>query len=438
MSIVLRNATTGEVKKIERIIRKGEVAVTMKNRTIGSRFVVNNSKYIHVVGPDTFAPNEGWVFASAERGARAPKAPSTATEPKAPKAPGKKVGRIAKKSEPKAPSTEPEPKSAEPLTITPAPKSLVADALRKKYGNLGGDIYQAVAETVSPVDSATVEKIAETVFAKYAESTPKAAALVAKKAAKAGKKEYYCKDFEDILLDVKDGYHVYLYGAAGSGKSHTAEQIAERLGLDFYAQTTIQFAHDVRGYGDAGGNFVPTPFYYAFAKGGLYFQDEYDRSFPEAAIVLNSALANGWYDFPVIGRVVAHPNFRFMAAGNTKMNGADDQYVTGQVQDASGRDRMAAYYECEYNHDVELNAIAKGDTALVAFVEDVRNAIKKADITHIVSYRATAYMVNRQSNKGATLVRNTFKGLNTDDIRIIYGGLANKDNVWAKAMKGIC
>ena len=138
-----------------------------------------------------------------------------------------------------------------------------------------------------------------------------------------------------MLNDVRDGYNIYLYGAAGSGKSHTAEQIADALGLAFYGQTTIQFAHDVRGYGDAGGNFVDTPFFKAFAHGGLYFQDEYDRSNTEAAIVLNSALANGWYDFPVIGRVNAHPDFRFMAAGNTLMTGADEEYVSGQVQDAS-------------------------------------------------------------------------------------------------------
>ena len=153
--------------------------------------------------------------------------------------------------------------------------------------------------------------------------------------------------------------------------------------------------------------------------------------------MLNTALANGYYDFPVVGRVKAHPNFRFMAAGNTKMKGADESYVTGQVIDASSRDRFGAFYECEYNHEVELNAIAKGDKETVDFVEDVRKAIKTCGITHIVSYRATAYMIVRKKNMAKTLIRNTFKGLETDDVRMIYNALRNKSNAWAKAMATI-
>ena len=244
----------------------------------------------------------------------------------------------------------------------------------------------------------------------------------------------FCDEFEDIVQDVNDGFYPYLWGAAGCGKTHTAEQVAKALGLTFYCQTTIQFAHDVRGYGDAAGNYVPTPFYKAFSEGGLYFQDEYDRSYPEAAIVLNTALANGYYDFPVIGRVQAHPKFRFMAAGNTRMTGADEEYVSGQVQDASSRDRVI-YYEMHYDRHVELPCIANGDEELVDFVEDVRQSMAAARISHVVSYRETRYMAARSDRKAKALVRSTFKGLERDAMRIIYGGLQNKQNAWAKALK---
>ena len=246
----------------------------------------------------------------------------------------------------------------------------------------------------------------------------------------------FCADFEDIVKDVAEGFYPYLWGAAGCGKTHTAEQVAKALGLEFYPQTTILFAHDVRGYGDAAGNYVPTSFYKAFAFGGLYYQDEYDRSNAEASIVLNTALANGYYDFPVVGRVKAHENFRFMAAGNTRMLGADEQYVSGHVQDASSRDRVI-YYEMGYDRRVELPVIAQGDKTLVNFVEDVRNAIKECRIIHVVSYRETRYMKAREDNKEKALVRSTFKGLEKDAIRLIYGSLSDKSNAWAKAMSNI-
>ena len=279
-----------------------------------------------------------------------------------------------------------------------------------------------------------------------AEELSKLVAADAKKAAKvidAAKKnnnkrdEVYCAKFQRIVAKVSRGNNVYLYGPAGSGKSHTAEQVADALGLDFYGQTTIQFAHDVRGYGDAGGNFQETPFFKAFCYGGLYFQDEYDRSNAEAAIVLNSALANGWYDFPIVGRVEAHPNFRFMAAGNTLMTGADEEYVTGQEIDASSRDRFAYFFEVDYSNEVELR-IAHGNENIVSFVEDVRQAIKQTGIKHVVSYRATAAMIDEVENENdltACCEESIFKALDVDARREIYERLNNKSNVWAKALK---
>ena len=287
------------------------------------------------------------------------------------------------------------------------------------------------------VHLASVRRIVAEELAKYAQQQPQKAAKLAVVAAKnGGKKEYYCKGFKDILEDVADGFYPYLYGAAGCGKSHTAEQVAEKLGLDYYSQTTIQFAHDVKGYGDAGGNYQDTPFYKAFAFGGLYFQDEIDRSQADALIVLNTALANGYYDFPVIGRVEMHPNFRFMGAGNTLMKGAENGYITGNELDPSSRDRFATYYEIGYSHEVELNAIADGDEVLVDFIEQVRRAIKSCNIEHVCSYRATKYMAARKDrNKAAVLKRSTFKGLEVDAIREIYSCLPDKSNPWAEAMR---
>jgi len=380
---------------------------------------------------------DGWVIVKG----RQPK-PTTATgttnepepknEPKKKAAKAKtnkataKVEKVATIDEPKTNANN-EPKNDEPTGANDDAKALMEIIARMKGGNID-------AEAVRELVRATIDEMA----ANDATGNVAKAVKVAKtKATAKNTNEVYCKDFDDIVKDVADGFNVYFFGRAGSGKSHTAEQVARALGLDFYGQTTIQFAHDVRGYGDAGGNFQDTPFFKAFCYGGVYFQDEYDRSNPEAAIVLNSALANGWYDFPIVGRVTAHENFRFIAAGNTQMNGADEEYVTGQVMDASSRDRFATYYEIDYSHDVEMT-IANNDAELVAFVEDVRRAIRETGILHVVSYRATKYMSARKDgNKENVLTRCTFKGLNVDEIRLIYGKLHNTSNVWACAMANV-
>lgn len=448
MAISFKNVTTGEVIAVSNIKNvAGRIFFSVRGKGCGQKFLNRNRCLVwdedHPSGT-WLKIADGWEIVEAPK-ARKPRASKVASPEPAPVAVEPVVS-----AEPTTEPTVEEPASTEPTTATVATALAICGAsadklkksLAKKYGVMAEDILSAACTllqgAISGVtDELEVRKIATSVFAEYAKTEPVKAKLVSKSAHKATTKEYHCKDYDDILKDVADGWNVYLCGAAGSGKTHTAEQIARDLGLDYYTQTTIQFAHDVRGYGDAGGRYIGTPFYEAFSKGGLYFQDEYDRSYAEAAIVLNTALANGYYDFPVVGRVKAHPNFRFMAAGNTMMKGADDQYVTGQVIDASSRDRFGSFYVCEYNHEVELNAIAGGDKELVAFVEDVRKALAKTGVTQIVSYRATAYMHARSTNKSKTLVRNTFKGMETDDIRMVYNALTDKKNEWAKAMATI-
>lgn len=425
MAIKIKSKTSGEVIAISGIRAEGEVILSKPGRNLGQRFF---DKYPMLSrardnedGRTELALNNNWelvVGRTAKDGQ--PKQAKPRTKKPEPKT--EPVPQPEQKSEPEPQPTQPEPK---PQPEEKPKEDSVEETLINSIRALRG----------GAMDEARVREIFKEMLAMYAEESPKQVKLAAKKASGNSEEEVYCQDFDDIVDDISDGFNVYLYGPAGSGKSHTAEQVAERLGLDFYGQTTIQFAHDVRGYGDASGQYQATPFYKAFKFGGLYFQDEYDRSNAEAAIVLNSALANGWYDFPIEGRVEAHPNFRFIAAGNTKMTGPDEEYVTGQEMDASSRDRFATMYKVDYLHKVEMH-IAKGDLEWVSFVEDLRHAIKAAGIQHIASYRATKYAAARKGcDKKKILSRSTLKGLESDEIRLIYGQLADTTSVWAKEMK---
>ena len=262
-------------------------------------------------------------------------------------------------------------------------------------------------------------------------------AKLAKKATSAN--EHHCADFDEICDYVSDGQPVYLYGAAGCGKSHTAEQVANALGLDFYTQSQVLFAHDVKGYGDANGNFQETPFFKAFTKGGLFFIDEMDASAPEALVVLNTAIANRMYDFPVVGNVKAHENFRIIAAGNTALTGADTEYTARAVQDASTINRFA-FFEMSYDKAIELPIMANNDNVLYSFICDLRNAIKETRISLCVSYRQTATLATEKAIKygrDKALKRNVFGGREIDEIRILHEALTDKSNIWAKAMQSL-
>lgn len=248
--------------------------------------------------------------------------------------------------------------------------------------------------------------------------------------------EVVCEDFEEILTYVSKGAPVYLYGAAGCGKSHTARQLADALGLPFYESMQVMFAHDVKGYGDAGGNYQATPFFKAFTEGGVFFLDEVDASAPEALVVLNTAIANRRFDFPIVGNVTAHPNFRVVAAGNTAMTGADVEYVARSVQDAATENRFS-FFEMKYDRRVELPVCAGGDEVLMNFITDLRQAIRAANIIKCVSYRQTKLLADPDLLKFGrvkALRRNVFKGMEADEIRIIYGYLTDTENIWAQAM----
>ena len=88
------------------------------------------------------------------------------------------------------------------------------------------------------------------------------------------------KQLESLLKTVGAGLNVMLTGSAGSGKTHSAEQVATALGLKFYAlsvgaQTSKS---DIVGFIDAGGTYRSTPFRQAYENGGVFVMDEIDAT----------------------------------------------------------------------------------------------------------------------------------------------------------------
>lgn len=246
-----------------------------------------------------------------------------------------------------------------------------------------------------------------------------------------------CKNYRRLCNIISTGKPVYMYGPAGCGKSYTAKQIAEGLGLDYYETSQAMFAHELKGYGDYKGEFVETSFSKAFVKGGLFFLDEVDASAPEALVVLNNAIANRRFDFPVLGNVTAHKDFRVIAAGNTKMTGATLEYTARQIQDTSFKNRFF-FEQCNYDDNIMLQ-IAGGDVEITTFGSDLRRAAHETGISQLFSYRQCEDLATLQEcceGDDAYLLRGSVLQEKTvDDALNLYSHLKNKDNRWAKAMK---
>lgn len=243
------------------------------------------------------------------------------------------------------------------------------------------------------------------------------------------------KAYEDIRDCLECGIPVYLAGPAGAGKNYTVEQIAHEFGWNFYFSNSVQQEYKLTGFIDAGGKFHETEFYKACTDENdcIFFLDEMDASIPEVLILLNAAIANGYFEFPT-GRVNLE-HVHFVAAGNTVGSGADDVYSGRMVIDQATLDRFAII-EFDYDKRVELN-ITKGNTELVNFIHDLRNQAKEKGIRATFSLRCLT-MVTKLEKQGMKLEKiiaiAVMKGLDKDTINTFY---VNPSNKYFRALKEI-
>ena len=245
--------------------------------------------------------------------------------------------------------------------------------------------------------------------------------------------------FQDVLDAVVNrdiiGVAPYLVGPAGTGKTHMCKQIAQELGLDFYMSAKVDDAFGIEGYMDGNGKYNETPFYKAMKFGGVFMFDEMDASDGNAITCFNTASANRFFQFPNGEMVEAHKDFYIIGAGNTFGTGSDSVYVGRNPLDAATLDRFFPI-EIDYDKKLELQ-MADGDSEAVQFVHDLRKAVVKARIStpFVISYRGIKALVAMDKMWGTktAVQRAITKGLDVDNVTIIYGNLKNKDNKYAKA-----
>ena len=191
-----------------------------------------------------------------------------------------------------------------------------------------------------------------------------------------------------LINVVGAGLNVMLTGSAGSGKTHASAQVAEALGLKFYAlsvgaQTSKS---DIVGFIDAGGVYRATPFRQAYEKGGVFVMDEIDAGNSNVLIQINSALSNSICSFPD-KQVKAHKDFHFIATANTYGKGDSIKYVGRNRLDAATLDRFTIFH---WNIDEKVEcAIAGSDTAMYNAITAARSYCERSEIDAMITPRTT-------------------------------------------------
>lgn len=244
--------------------------------------------------------------------------------------------------------------------------------------------------------------------------------------------------YETIKTCMTCGIPVYLVGPAGSGKNFTVEQIANELGWDFYFSNSVQQEYKLTGFIDAGGDFHETEFYKACTSenDSVFFLDEMDASIPEVLVLLNAAIANGYFEFPT-GRVDLK-NVHFVAAGNTVGSGSDEMYTGRMVIDQATLDRFAII-EFGYDTGIEM-LMAENDDDLVDFIHSLRRSADDNGVRATFSCRCIT-MAKKLENAGMPLVEvvkiAVVKGLDKDTIHTLFVKTVNSDNRFAKAFNKV-
>ncbi len=243
------------------------------------------------------------------------------------------------------------------------------------------------------------------------------------------------KIFPKVCKLINMNKPVMLTGPAGTGKNFMVEQIAKALGKNFYYASTITQEYKLTGFIDAEGNYHSTELRRAMEDpdGAIFMLDEIDASIPETLVVINSLLANGYFDFPD-KRVTANEGFRVICAGNTVGLGADMVYTGRNVIDGATLDRFVLV-KMDYDKNIEQSLCP--DEELKSFIYDVRRSAAKNHINCIVGMRCLKYayeMLVNEFDKQDIVSDAIIKGLQEDDINVLRNDL-DSSNSWYKYFK---
>jgi len=165
------------------------------------------------------------------------------------------------------------------------------------------------------------------------------------------------------LLAAKAKQNVMLVGAAGTGKTMLAEQVAALLRVPFgsvsctMGMSESQLTGWLLPIGEHGRfDYVPAPFVTCLQQPSVFLLDEMDAADPNVLMLANSVLSNGFVSIPHKLQnpvVTRHADAILIAGTNTTGSGADDLYTARAALDGSTIDRfypVITDYDEAYEH----------------------------------------------------------------------------------------
>jgi cobaltochelatase CobS len=178
-------------------------------------------------------------------------------------------------------------------------------------------------------------------------------------------------ELKDVVMGIVLNIPTLVWGMHGTGKSTIVEQICARMGrplLRVQHTDTTEEAHIVGQMVVRNGatEFDYGPLAEAMNKGWVYMADEYDFAHP-AVIAVYQAVLEGKplyiKEAPPAQRLVKpHPNFRFIATGNTNGSGDDTGLYSGtKIGNAAAYSRFGITVQINYPDPSVEERILKGN-----------------------------------------------------------------------------
>lgn len=157
-----------------------------------------------------------------------------------------------------------------------------------------------------------------------------------------------------MIIHAKVGLNTLLVGPAGCGKSFSANQLAEALGLEFGHLNLTAGASETWLFGRQTPNgFIEAPFSKLYKTGGVFLADEIDAADANLMLSINTAIAGNHLYNPISGETIPrHKDFVFVGAANTYGKGADSKYTGRSRLDAATLDRFVML-KVDYNTAIE-------------------------------------------------------------------------------------
>jgi cobaltochelatase CobS len=234
------------------------------------------------------------------------------------------------------------------------------------------------------------------------------------------------ENLKNCVMAMEINIPLYLWGLHGAGKtSLPLEVMARTMRPHIRVQHTIGMEErDVLGQWIVKGGqtvFAPGPLAQAMRYGWCYLADEYDYALPSVLGLYQPVLEGKSLvikDACEEWRVVKpHPNFRFIATGNTNGSGDDTGLYQGtNMGNAANYDRFGLVIQVHYMEQAQESEILQKKTGigkedadtLVKFATSVREAYASSKISNTMSPRtlivATKLGIRRSNWKtGVTL-----------------------------------